>query len=1042
MTIQEKLIESFNINNMRTAIEYSGNRISYSELFFRSNKITRFLLKQRLDKETIVGVCLQDKTDLIAAIIGIINARCIFVLLDNTLPENRLAELIRDLNLQQIIISKDSSRVASVLEKTISKHSIERILEENDVDAIQYPEFDPGDSLYIYFTSGSTGMPKGIVGKNSSLLQFAQWEIETFNVDSSTRFSQFISPYFDAFLRDVFVPLLAGGTVCIPPDDSDFFSPEKLVPWIDQSAISLIHCVPSLFRIFNSDSLTSSHFNGLKYVLLSGERIIPSELANWYELFGPRIQLVNLYGATETTMIRSFYMISSEDVKKARIPIGSPIHDTELLISNKDFKPCSTLVPGDLYIISDYVTKGYLNNPELTHQKFLKINEGKANEKIAFKTGDKARILADGKIDLLGREDRQVKLRGIRIELDEIESIIIRSKWVKNSIVIKHTEENGDESLLAFFIRDKTQVNGVQLENVISHYLWDHLPSYMIPSRLVEVSEFPLLSNGKVNYKELLNHSKTNVVVEPVNETETKLLAIWKEILGDKLISVEESFHSIGGNSISIMNLIGRIYKEFFVRISLSDLFTNLTIRKQAQFIKDCKKEEGFIISEAKKKTFYNVSSAQERVYYNYELNKERLSYNLPMAWEINGEIDKNKIQQVFNTLIERHESLRTAFSVEDGQVVQWVRDTLDLELEEMSADDEDIHHAIREFIKTFDLSIAPLFRYGLIHSTQGKKFLVVDFHHIICDGMSQMTLLSDFSSLYYGESLKPLNIQYKDYAEWEYNFKVSQDYITHREFWLDSFEGKIPKLNLPITNPAKNDITDKGGNITFKVSKKILAPFLEYLHTEEITTFSGLFSIYFMFLSQLTGDEDIVIGVASSGRMQQELEGVVGMFVKTLPIRYRMDPEMVCKDVVLDLHKYFIQAHSKQIYDLSDIIVELNNNRSTPVRTLFDVEFVFLNFNENIKSIRNNEFSAYAFENTNSKSPLILYVSEMDDSFNFRMEYSQAYFYEADIESFIMQFKTIAEKVSQNLNSRIIQILGECDQSVVLTEEDITFNF
>ena len=528
MNFQEELIKSLKSHNNRVAIENGKSVIPYSQLLDKANRVTSFLLNLDLGKETLIGIDLSDKPAIIYSMIGVVNARCAFVLLDGTLPNDRLTSMVGDMELTHVISSSDShSNLESSQHETLNTYRLEDILASNEaemVEGITYPKYDGDDSLYVYFTSGSTGTPKGIIGRNGSLLQFVQWETEAFDIDHNSRFSQFISPYFDAFLRDVFVPLFSGGTICIPPDDEDFFSPDNLISWIDESRISLIHCVPSLFRIFNADSLSPNHFKYLQYVLMSGEKINPPELVNWYKVFDDRIQLVNLYGTTETTMVRSCHKISPDDVKRNRIPIGSPIKGTELLILNKNLKPCNPLIPDELYIVSDYVTKGYLKDLELTNKKFLKIRKGMPNETIAFKTGDIARKLPGGVIELLGREDRQVKLRGIRVELDEVEAILMKSGLLKNALAIAHTDENENQSLITFIIKKEGLENKGNIEESIQQYCESHFPKHIAPSNIVEVNEYPLLSNGKIDYNALLEclpDEKGNSTTDESNRRKT-----------------------------------------------------------------------------------------------------------------------------------------------------------------------------------------------------------------------------------------------------------------------------------------------------------------------------------------------------------------------------------------------------------------------------------------------------------------------------------------------------------------------------------------
>ncbi len=575
--IQNQLRNSFATNAGKVAIEQGDQKVLYAELLQKANSITALLVKQQLPKGTFIGISLVNRTDIIAAIIGVMNAGHVFVPIDGTQPQTRLDAIVNDICLEYLI-STIAVQPANKFGAVANVYLFDDIAANAAQSNIEI-DFDGDDSIYVYFTSGTTGKPKGIIGKNSSLQHFINWEINEFDITNQDRFSQFISPYFDAFLRDIFVPLLAGGTICIPPASESFFSPENVGKWIEDSNITMIHCVPSVFRSINTTDVNTNSFSNLRYVLLSGERIIPEELTHWFNILNNRIQLVNLYGASETTMIRSFHRIQAEDIKQKRIPVGRPIADSELLILRDDLKPCGALITGEIYIVSDYLTKGYLNDPELNNKKFVKLTLPRG-EVIAFKTGDKARMLASGVIDLIGREDRQIKLRGIRIELDEVEALLRQSNLLKDVIVIAATEENQDQSLVAFVIKNEAGLQGDQLLSALEEYNQKHVPFYMAPSRVVVLDAFPLLSNGKINYKQLADYKAEEVLVLPQNDIENRLLIIWKELLGDKVISTDAAFNTQGGSSLTIMRLIAKIYKEFDVRIALTDLFKNMTIQK------------------------------------------------------------------------------------------------------------------------------------------------------------------------------------------------------------------------------------------------------------------------------------------------------------------------------------------------------------------------------------------------------------------------------------------------------------------------------
>jgi len=1040
MTTQEQLRISLHDNAERIAISSPGRSVSYQELSLSADKVTRWLTDKSPVSKRCIGICLSDRIHLITSIIGILNARCVFVPIDPALPAARLASMLGELHLDCVITSC-ADREHPALTGVVPATCIEDLLRDIDPGELEYPTCKVDDSIYVYFTSGSTGTPKGIIGRNKSLLQFVRWEIAAFNVEAGSRFSQLISPYFDAFLRDIFVPLLAGGTICLPPTDKDFFSGPKLSGWIDKEGIQFIHCVPSVFRLINTPDLEPGLFPNLRYILLSGEKILPEELVRWYSVFPHRIQLVNLYGATETTMIRACYRIKPTDVKLTRIPIGFPIDGTKLLVAREGLKPCGIMVPGDLYIVSAYVSKGYLNDPALTAEKFISVGTDADGQVFAYKTGDKARLLADGSVDLLGREDRQVKLRGIRIEPDEIESVLLRSGLVGHAVVVYDKDLNRDGGGLVAFVIPK-QENATLLAQLQAH-LENWLPAHSIPAAIIPLAEFPLLPNGKIDHRALLLcRTAAGEKHLPANETEQRVLDIWKAILGDKELSTEDNFFTSGGSSLGMMRLIAKIYKETEIRLSLDEVFNNLTIKKQAALILQHGKQNGYTIAPASPKPGYELSAAQHRIYYNYELARDSKAFNLPMAWEIKGVVDTHRIGASLRQLLLRHEILRTTFSfTADGKLIQVVAPDTAFTLESLTCTTDGVEEAVANFIRPFDLETAPLFRAAILSVEDGRNLLLTDVHHIVCDGLSQMNLLADFVRLYKGETLAALQVQYKDYAEWETAFRSSTEYIRHREFWLNTFSGKIPAMEWPSAGRSTKLSADDGGNILFSIGRGELSPLLSLADEQNVTLFSGLFSAFHLFLARLTGQDDMVLGINTSGRMQEELEGGVGMYAKTLPIRCRVDLGSSVKEYIRTMHRGLVEAQARQLYDLADIVGELNKQRDIPLPELIGAMFVYQRFDSDAAG--DSEFIPYTFENKTSKYPLTLFVNETPSALIFRWEYAHSHFTDGDAQWLIAEFRRLLHHLCKHVDKTLTACMDSLDTpSAARTEESITFNF
>jgi acyl carrier protein len=737
------------------------------------------------------------------------------------------------------------------------------------------------------------------------------------------------------------------------------------------------------------------------------------ELLDWYAVFNDRIQLVNFYGATETTMIRSFFRISPADARQVRIPIGEPIADTQLLIANTDGKPCKTFIPGDLYIISKYFTKGYLNAPDLNREKFITLNPGGPDEKLAFKTGDKARMLPGGIIDLIGREDRQVKLRGIRIELDEIENVFFQSGKVENAVVYKQVDENKNELLVAFVISrmdaDADVAAGLQ------PYLEEHLPAYMIPSDIVVVPEFPLLSNGKINFRELLNSLTVTDIVAPVNDIETRLLALWKEIIGDRPISTEDSFHKAGGSSLGIMNLIGKIQKVYDVKITLSQLFSNPTIKKQALFIENAKQKDPLLIGKAEPKPAYNLSSGQTAVYQRLKDEKDSVSHHHNLVLKLNGPADEARIASALRSLISRHEVLRTEFVLSGGRLQQVIKDEVDFRLEPTKMTAQSVDEFIPQSEQPFELGRAPLMRAGLVVDSNGEQLLLVEIHPMVCDRHSLGGIVNDFLQLFEGQQLKMTELQYRDYSEWEQQFKTTTDYIACREFWLKPFDGEFTQVELPYSHTNDEAGEEQNGSVTFRMDKWRLGSIVDRLTKDGITIDAGLLSILFLHLSQLTGQKDLTAGVAVNGRFRSELNEVAGVFEKLLPLRCHIDEDQSFNELAATIHEYLQQAKTKQAYDMTDLVAELNRNRNSTITTLFDVVFDYNAAAANNQQIESDVFQPVEFGRTPKAFPLTLTVTEGDSSFSFRFEWIAACFSKTDIVLLVSQFKDLLTRLAED---------------------------
>jgi len=499
----------------KIAIERGNQNITYKDLEEKTNKIANFLGETGGSIGNI-PVIFENSIELVEAILGVIKAGGIFAPVDPNFPSNRIHLMLKEIEAEWVVtqadwlhklneILEDENRILNVLVldtdhvnqsefKNLNIYTLEDVLQRDGV----LGDYTINKNSYIYFTSGSTGKPKGILGRHISLKHFIDWEINEFAVKDSFRVSQLTSPSFDPFLRDTFVPLCAGATLCIPVTREIVMNPKALAKWLEEEKITLVHMVPTLFKAMMEEINDGNGFKELKYILLAGELLRGNDVKKFIELFKSQVQLVNLYGPTETTLAKFFYRIQESDIEKSAIPVGKPIHGAQALILNNRLRNCRVGNVGEIYIRTPFMSSGYYNNSDLTKEVFM-INPLTNNPKdIIYKTGDTGRLLPTGELEVMGRVDFQVKIRGFRIEVGEIENRLVRHQGIEEAVVIAKETDDGEKTLWCYI----TGENPPNMEE-LKEYLGEELPEYMIPAYMMHIDKMPLTPNGKVDRKAL-----------------------------------------------------------------------------------------------------------------------------------------------------------------------------------------------------------------------------------------------------------------------------------------------------------------------------------------------------------------------------------------------------------------------------------------------------------------------------------------------------------------------------------------------------------
>lgn len=577
----------------KEAVTQGRGSISYSELDKNTDAIAN-LIDQNVECQAPIMVLLDSSVEFVYTILGILKSARVFMPIDIKTPVDRLKKILKDTNTKWII-TKDS--LLSKFEGLGDLKPDFLLFPDNKEKSgmglyIDYHvnnqklKIKPNDTCYIYTTSGSTGKPKFILGKQKSLYHFMNWEIEEFQLGSTIRISQLISPSFDACLRDIFVPLLVGGSLVIPEDDEIILNPLKLIDWIVSQRINLIHTVPALFRNLCHYIEDGHSFNDLKYILLSGELIRGEDFKKFNALFKDKIQLINLYGTTETTLVKCFHRIRPQDFSKSIVPVGTPMKGCQVYILDDGDSRCNVGETGEVYIRTPFMSLGYMNAPELTHGAFIVNPMTNIPKDIVYKTGDIGYIDRDGLLVILGRKDKQVKINGVRIELGEIENVLASFDNIENVSTLFINEES-DQCLVAFY-----QATTSIPEQKLKAYLLSSLPSNYCPKLFIHLEKLPLLPNGKIDNSKLIeiyrekNAKFTNEILSDGSNLEREIARIWKLVLKKSIISYDENFFDLGADSFDIVKVHSKLKTVLKNKnIPIAALFAHTTISSLASFL-------------------------------------------------------------------------------------------------------------------------------------------------------------------------------------------------------------------------------------------------------------------------------------------------------------------------------------------------------------------------------------------------------------------------------------------------------------------------
>ncbi|HEY3581938.1 MAG TPA: amino acid adenylation domain-containing protein, partial [Pyrinomonadaceae bacterium] len=1036
----------------RIASEHPGNiaiatgarQVSYRELEERSNSLANFLLAKGAAKGAPVAILTSDRVAIIVAILGILKARCVFAPLDPQIPEKR-REAMMSLLAPEWLITE-----SQLLHRV--NNSWEELAEYESYFNPKRPrvESQPDDMCYVYFTSGSTGQPKAISGRLKGIDHFIRWEIQTLGLGAETRVSQILPPSFDGSLRDIFIPLCTGGTACVPDDSQTVLEPDKLIAWLERERINVIHCVPSLFRSLLNEKLTAENFQCLRYILMAGEPLLPADVKRWTGVFGERIQLINLYGMSETTMAKFAYFVKASDQERRTIPVGKPIEGAAAVVVDKRGRPCPRGIIGEIYIRTPYRALGYYNQPDLTREAFIPNPFSNDPNDIVYKTGDLGRVLEDGNYEYLGRLDRQVKIRGNRVELSEVEDVLRRHAAVSDVIVIDREDTTGLNYLCAYLVLDH-EIDTGELQQLVL----DRLPDYMAPSAFIVMESLPRTISGKIDRQALpapgLTRAGMGEFVAPSTHVEKILAHIWTEVLGIEQIGIHDNFFRLGGHSLRATQILTRVRATLNVEVPLRSLFQTPTIAGLAALI-DTKltspAAEAVQIKSGSRPDTLPLSFAQQRLWFIDQLEPGASTYNLPLAVHLTGPLNVQALGRTLTEIVRRHEALRTTFSVVNGNPIQVISDPFDVSLtliDLSSVTDEERESAVqttmhREARRTFDLARGPLLRVALIRLGEQEHIALLTMHHIISDGWSEGVLVRELATLYdaYAQGkqspLDELKVQYADYAVWQREWLQGEVLEQQMGYWREQLAGSSGVLELPVDHPRPAAQSYRGRQLMVELGSELTAKLHELSRREGVTLFMTLLAGWQTLLARYSGQWDLNVGTPIANRTRGEMEELIGFFVNTLVLRSRMKPEASFREQLQQVRETCLGAYVHQDVPFEMLVEQLQPERHMGRTPLFQVMFALQNAPMGELELRGLKLEQLAVASDTAKFDVMLIMIERETSLFGWCDYSTDLFDEATVVRMLEHWRVLlAAAVDQpEMSLAELPLLSEAEQQQV----------
>lgn len=965
---------------------YQEKRFSYREVDDITNRLAAHLVASGLTRGSVVGILIPRCEYMLLASMGVLKAGCAYLPLDPSYPEERLNLMVGDSGAQMLITTPELSSIITPDFQGI-RMMTDEIMRLQPSNPANLPSIHPDDLFIILYTSGSTGKPKGVMFRHSNTLVTASWERRFYALAPGANVTAYASYGFDANVFDTYATIISGATLHIISDEIRLDLP-LLRRYFNDNAITHATMTTQVGRQFAE----MGGLQTLRYLNVAGEKLTPLAPPQGFKLF-------NLYGPTEGSILASGFLV---DRLYKDIPIGKAIDNVKLYVVDAQGRLLPPGAAGELYISGAHVTAGYLNRPEKTAEAYgcNPFCDDPGYERI-YRTGDIVRFMEDGNLQFIGRRDAQVKVRGFRVELTEVEEVVRRFPGIKDATVAAFDDPSGGKFIAAYIVADSE----VDID-ALNNFIRAEKPPYMVPAVTMQIPAIPLNQNQKVNKKALPRpQRKAEHIVPPENDTQRKICSLVAQVLGHDSFGIETNLFESGLTSIGVLKLNVLLGTEFDVSMKIDDIKANDTVRKLEALLQGSLATTHYELQED-----YPLTQTQMGIFVECSTAPDSVAYNIPVMFKLGSGVETDKLVLAVKSALNAHPYVKTTlFSDAEGNIRARCNDLLeprvDVEQFDHIPSDEDLVHP-------FPLMEAPLYRALVILSPEGNC-LFLDFHHIIADGTSEAILVSDIDKAYAGTALNAETFGGFEAALEEARERTSPRYLKAKEYYTHIFAGCDAEC-LPPKSPeaAPGHQVPVAGRVNrrFDIPASQVRQFCDAAQL----TMNAFFNAVFGFtLGRFAGREELVFTTIYNGRSNSRLASAFTMLVKTLPVLMRIDNATRVSEFVRNLQEQLMDSMSNDIYSFAEIA------RECGVKS--DVIFVYQGDNFNFDHLCGEPATCRTLLPPVAKAPLTLTVNVVKDSLELEAEYRTDHFSAVYLQGFLDAFEqAVAEFMDKELLKHI----------------------